>query len=363
MKRLSLILLPLFLLTSCASDNNDEAFQRTLNRTWQGYFKEDYNDTRTVNVMVATNRKMSGTFGCGNEQFSTAADSEVRFGICGVNIPKNHGTGVITLAKDSRQSSHDFFKFLHAQNSEKAQWIKALKDSKRIPLVFVHGFNVKYQEAILRAGQIAYDLKYQGPVVLFTWPSGAGNGFFDEAMMSRTYENNLANAKTSVAAFKEFLVELKKNGIKVNLLVHSMGHQVVLPALKELGEQSRTTYINELILNAPDFESAEFVSLASHIKPTSKRITLYCSYNDKAMFASKTMNKTERLGACTYLEDFDSINVSLVDDPTVGLGHGYYASRAILSDVFQVLLGIDAEKRLFMRKSEPNSTEKYFLRQ
>jgi hypothetical protein len=45
-----------------------------------------------------------------------------------------------------------------------------------------------------------------------------------------------------------------------------------------------------------------------------------------------------------------------------GLGHSYYSSRPILTDIFQVLLGIPAEDRLFIRKSEPNSTEDYYLR-
>jgi hypothetical protein len=81
------------------------------------------------------------------------------------------------------------------------------------------------------------------------------------------------------------------------------------------------------------------------------------------MTASEFYNKNPRFGACAFSEKIDSINVSLVDDPSMGLGHGYYSSRAILGDVFQVLLGIEAERRLFIRKSEPNSTEKYFLRQ
>ncbi len=233
-----------------------------------------------------------------------------------------------------------------------------MKKTKRNPLVFVHGFNVRYEEALLRAAQITYDLKYQGPVILFSWPSGAGDGFFDEQFLTKTYESNNQNAKASIQAFRSLMTSLANNNLKVNLVVHSMGHQVVLPGLKDFHK----SVINELVLNAPDFEAAEFLRLIDNIKDTSKRITLYCSYNDKAMTASKTFNNNDRMGACTYSENLDTINVGLVDNQTLGLGHGYYSSRAILSDVFQVLLGIDAEKRLFIRKSEPNSTEKFYLR-
>jgi esterase/lipase superfamily enzyme len=291
-------------------------------------------------------------------------DTEMHFGICKINVPKKHSTGQINFTRDGRQSSHDYFKVLQAKSLSEDTIIDFLKKTKRTPLVFVHGFNVKYQEAVLRAAQIAYDLKYQGPIILFTWPAGAGDGFFDDKMIARTYENNLKNAQSSIETFKKFMSNIQRHDLKINLVVHSMGHQVVLPALKALGdEKSLTTFINELILNAPDFSANDFTHLIENIKTTSKRVTLYCSYNDKAMTASETYNNNERLGACTFVEGVDTVNVSLIDALSSGLGHSYYSSRAILTDVFQVLLGMDADQRLFIRKSEPNSTEKYFLRQ
>ncbi len=340
--------------------NLDEKFQGELKPIWENYFIEDYTDTRAIDVLVVTNRKSkTGNFGCTNGTYGVAFDKVTSFGVCKINVPKNHSTGELTFTKDGRQSSHDYFKILNAKSLQEAAIVDHLKKTKRNPLVFVHGFNVRYEEALLRAAQIAYDLKYQGPVILFSWPSGAGDGFFDEQLLTRTYENNNQNAKASVVAFRNFINTLAGNNLKVNLVVHSMGHQVVLPGLKDLHK----SVVNELVLNAPDFEAAEFLRLIENIKDTSRRITLYCSYNDKAMTASKTLNQNERMGACTFSENLDTINVSLIDDPALGLGHGYYSSRAILSDVFQVLLGIDAEKRLFIRKSEPNSTEKFYLRQ
>jgi esterase/lipase superfamily enzyme len=345
--------------------NIDEDFQKRIAPIWSRYFKEDFTDTRSLDIFIATNRnEKKNSFGCTNDDYGIGLDTKLHFGLCKINVPKNHSTGQITLTKDGRQNSHDFFKILHAKSLAEMNIIDFLKKTKRTPLVFVHGFNVRYQEAVLRAAQIAYDLKYQGPVILFTWPAGAGDGFFDDKMITRTYENNLKNARASQDILKKFLLDLHANDLKINLVVHSMGHQVVLPALRELGENNTIApFINELILNAPDFEAGEFSKLIENIKVTSKRITLYCSYNDKAMVASETYNKSERLGACTFSENLDTINVGLIDGLSSGLGHGYYSSRAIITDVFQVLLGLEAEKRLFIRRSEPNSTEKYFLRQ
>jgi esterase/lipase superfamily enzyme len=352
--------------------NLDLELQDKLHGVWKQYFAEEFNDTRSVNVMVVTNRQSKVKdkgFGCTDDYLGTGLSATFRLGVCRVNIPRNHSTGALDFTKDQRESSNDYFKILGQKELTLDTLIDYLKKSKRSPLLFVHGFNVKYGEAVLRASQIAYDLKYQGPLVLFSWPAGAGDSFLDDKLINRTYEANSKNAKASVATFKLFVSKLIENKIIPNIVVHSMGHQVVLPALFDLGKSgqmqagSEQMPLGEIILNAPDFDADLFIQNIEVIKNLSRRVTLYCSYNDKAMFASETVNSSKRLGACSYMEGVDTINVSLLDNATFGLNHGYYASRPILTDVFQVLLGIEADRRLFMKKSEPNSTEKYYLRQ
>jgi esterase/lipase superfamily enzyme len=333
---------------------------------------EEFNDSKAVNVLVFTNRQFKKKgFGCTDDYFGTSTDTNFRMGACRVNVPRNHSTGELKFTKDQRESSHDFFKILGQKELMLNTAMEYLKKSKRSPLIFVHGFNVKHEEAVLRAAQIAYDLKYQGPVVLFSWPAGSGESFLDNKLINRTYEANLKSAQSSITTFKLFISKLIENKIIPNIVVHSMGHQVVLPALFDLGktgqlQAGQSHYqmpLGEVILNAPDFDSELFIKNIEMIKNLSRRVTLYCSYNDKAMFASESFNNSKRLGGCTYMEGVDSINVSLLDNSTFGLNHGYYASRPILSDVFQVLLGIEADRRVFVRKSDPNSTENYYLRQ
>ena len=351
--------------------NLDVEFNEELGKVWSNYFTEDFTDSKAMTIYVVTNRnlKQGNTLGCSDDYLGVNADKTVRNIACKINVPKNHSTGEIQIASDNRQSSHEYFKVLGIKSFEQNVMLESLKKSQRTPLVFVHGFNVKFQEAIFRAAQIAYDLKYQGPVILFSWPAGAGDGFLDDKLLNKTYKNNSQSAKDSVSVFKDFIDVLYKLNIKINLVVHSMGHQVVLPALNQWAQARSTALdkkiINELILNAPDFEINQFEKLAESIKSISKRVTLYCSFNDSAMVASEVMNKNKRLGGCAQIDSLDTVNVSLIDAPAmgvVGLGHGYYSSRPLLTDFFQVLLGIDAEKRLFIRKSEPNSTEKYYLR-
>lgn len=365
MKKNFLVFCCIWLVSSCVGKSTlDEKVQKDLRPIWAEYFQDHFDETKAVEVIVATNRKAkNSSFGCSENSFSVTADSVTKFGVCKINVPKNHAVGEIPLAKDNRQSSRDYFKTLESKSLEFEDLITKIQTSKRMPLVFVHGFNVRFEEAVLRAAQIAYDLKYQGPIILFTWPAGSGDGFFEQNFLNKTYENNLLTAKASVAIFKKFLSDLSSQGIKINLMVHSMGHQVVLPALKEISEaEVKKTAINQLILNAPDFAVKDFRQMVKNIKKLSDKTTLYCSYNDKAMIASKTFNNNERLGACALFDDIDVINVGAIDDPALGLGHGYYSSRAILGDIKQAMLGIDASNRLFIVKSEINSAEGYLLR-
>lgn len=345
-------------------ENIDLDLQGKLQDVWKEYFVEEFNDSRAVNVFVVTNRNIKAkSFGCTDEHFGITSDQNFRVGLCRINVPRNHSTGELKITHEQRDSSHDYFKILGQKELNLQLLVDFLKKSKRSPLIFIHGFNVKHEQAVVRASQIAYDLKYQGPIVLFSWPAGAGDSFLEDKLIKKTYDNNFKNAQSSVATFKIFVSKLIEAKINPNILVHSMGHQVVLPALFDLGKEKAEMPLGEVILNAPDFESEVFVHNIDVLKNISKRVTLYCSYNDKAMFASETVNSNKRLGACSYMEGIDTINVSLLDNPTFGLGHGYYASRPILTDVFQVLLGIEADRRLFIRKSDPNSTEKYYLRQ
>jgi len=181
--------------------------------------------------------------------------------------------------------------------------------------------------------------------------------------LNKTYENNFLNARISIDNLQNFFIDLTQEKISVNLMVHSMGHQLALPALKNFSEKkSDKIFINELFLNAPDFDIKEFQSYSRKIKSIANRITIYCSNNDKAMLVSKVFNQNqERLGSCANIDDIDVINVSQIDDFAISLGHGYYSSRPVLNDIFFTLLGLEAKQRLFVTKSG-RGKEKYFLR-
>jgi esterase/lipase superfamily enzyme len=325
-------------------------------------------ETQSLEVIYATNRDLSGDkVGCSNKLFGVQVGKGVRYGTCKVNIPKKHPTGLIESSTDPRSDSHRFFRFLGGRHNQTPEALKQSLEEKKPPsiLLFVHGFNVKFEEAIMRAAQIAYDLKYQGQIVLFSWPAGSQDGIMN-SLLNKTYEANTVTATASVNDAAAFIQWLSTLNIPIHLAVHSMGHQVIIPALDKIAQTLQQPIIDELVLNAPDLPVEDFRKFLPSVTKLAKRVTVYCSFNDNAIAASETYNNNRRLGACETAEGVDMINVSEIDAPAMGvtgLGHGYYSSRAILTDVQQLLLGIEAERRLFIRKSEPNSVEDFYLRQ
>lgn len=322
-------------------------------------------ENRTIPVIYITNRRfLSENAACSNNRFSAEIDTVVRAGRCDVSVPAYHSVGAIDEPSDGESDAYRYFTApVHVNlKIEDATAAVASHKSKEV-LVFIHGFNVRFQEAVFRAAQIAYDAKFQGPVVLFTWPAGAKDGIIDSIMMNRTYADNQQNAQASINAARDTIRALAKTGKKLHIMVHSMGHQVVLPALVDLANDGIT--LGELILNAPDFAADDFSRAADRLKAVSRRVTLYCSPGDNALKASESVNGNRRIGMCGKIAGVDVINVNEVDSPVMGiggLGHGYYSGRAIMTDLYQVLLGVKAEKRLFIRKSPAKSGENYVMR-
>lgn len=330
--------------------------------------KDPMIDTKEIPVYVITNRTTDGNSEDCSNKFLKNSPETVKYIICLINVPREHSIGSLDTSNDSILNRNIYFYSKGYNKLDKKDFFNNLKDKKEI-LIFVHGFNVEFEEAIYRASQIHYDLKFQGTTILYTWPAGPQGGFLSSFMINETYRVNQQHAKISIPIFKNFLQELfdiVAEDTKIYLIVHSMGHQIVIPALVELSKsnQLKNKKIQEIVFNAPDYPVEEFKQDAKVITNTANRITIYCSPNDNALKASETVNKNRRIGQCYKVDGLDVINVKRVDSPILGvggLGHGYYSSRAILTDLYQLFLGIEVKKRLFITKSE-QSTEDYILR-
>ena len=359
--------------------------QQNLQPALASFLVNKFDSPTKIEVFVITNRQQkTNTFGCSHDDFSNDLHHQTKYGSCMVLASGRRAVGEIMSSENTINTS---LKVVQANNLDKQQFFTKLQEHKNnalsTPLIYVHGFNTKYEEAVLRAAQLAYDLKYQGPVLVFSWPAGSIGEGFDEIMLKKTYQINKINAIGSINPFIEFLQEMQKQGIKANFMVHSMGHQIVLTALNQIGQQlpqlnpqnnnktsankiltTSNQLIQELFLLAPDYEANLFQQNLATIKPLANRITLYCSQNDKAIAASKITNNNHRLGECLKINDpnLDVINVTNIDNSLTSLGHGYFKHKPLLTDIYLALLGFEANHRLFINKASSLEPEKFTIR-
>ncbi|GBF49493.1 lipoprotein [Leptospira ryugenii] len=347
----------ILILSQCRQTAGEIINQRT---------KEPFDDTKNLIVNFVTTRRViaNSAPACDSNYFGFLTDINPHYGDCTINIPAKHSVGDITWNNTADRNL--YFQLLGKKDKQEDEFFQQLKaSSSEELLLFVHGFNVNFDEAVIRAGQIRYDLKFLGEVVVYSWPAGAEAGVINTLMMKSTYESNFQEAKLNREHFNRFLNQLQGIKKRVHLIVHSMGHQVVLPSLAKQADEGKSKIIAELILNAPDFDKEDFSKISSKLRTVSERVTLYCSPGDNALIASQKVNGGNRAGMCFKFEGIDVINVNEVDSPVLGiggLGHGYYSSRPILSDIYQVILGVDVNKRLFIRKSGQNNGENWVLR-
>ncbi|MFL5329187.1 MAG: alpha/beta hydrolase [Gemmataceae bacterium] len=220
-----------------------------------------------------------------------------------------------------------------------AQLSQAMSDldpEERQGLVFLHGYNVDFDAAAIRAAQIGYDLKVPGATAFFSWPSCG---------TVAAYPADESCIEASEPYIAEFLQDfVTKSGLsRVHLVAHSMGNRGLLRALQRLGTrltEARAIPFGQIILAAPDIDAQVFSGLANLYPQFGERTTLYASPADRAVAISQWIHRYPRAGLTppvTVVPGVDTIEVPHFNVFEL-LGHGYYAeAEALLHDMFDLI--------------------------
>ena len=183
----------------------------------------------------------------------------------------------------------------------------AAKSTKRSKvLVFVHGFNNRFDEAVYRFAQIVRDS--QAPVIpiLFSWPSKG-------VVTLDAYKSDVERANESRSVLRQLLesIALNQNVKEMTVLCHSMG---CLPTLEVL----QSIHAKNVLLVAPDLDLDDFHNEIQQMGRPRPRIALFVSHDDQALKLSKSIwgGKT-RLGDATgqesYLSDLKRQGILVFD--------------------------------------------------
>ena len=297
-------------------------------------------DERLYPVWFGTNRRPSAD----GKGFTGERHSSTTLGQVTVRVPNAHRfgeTGSSFWSKLKRldfrddqlrlhglkiQADSDFYASLQAAMHE---------DETSHALIFLHGFNVSFENAAIRAAQLGCDLAVPGATAFFSWPS-RGNVV--------AYPADEASIEASERAITDFLVQFaaRSGAAKIHVIAHSMGNRGLLRALQRIAGNAQTrgtVKFGQIFLAAPDVDRDLFLDLARLYPEHSDRTTLYASDSDLAVDLSANLHDAPRAGyfkPYTVVEGVDTIAVP--DFDLDWLGHGYFAQAdALLHDIFYLM--------------------------
>ncbi len=274
-----------------------------------------------------------------------------------MNVPpySARGTGELPRAGSFRSAmssapdpQHEFFvsSVIPVDSNRFVQRVAAdlaVTHSRSI-LVFVHGFNSTFEDAALRAAQIAADINFDGTIVLFSWPSaGSIASYVRDQQTARNAGYHL------LRILRGHLPAAQPD--RVNILGHSMGSEVIGKALTLVAPADSLPRFTEVVLAAPDVDARVFRrEVLPRLTPRAARVTLYAANDDDALRASRSLNGVWRLGlggdSLTVIRGMDTIDASRVRADA--LGHTLFGNQAFLGDVASLLADgrTPAERRL-----------------
>jgi esterase/lipase superfamily enzyme len=295
----------------------------------------------TVKIFYATDRKPtpSAPLDFGGD----TGRGELSLGIFAVTVASDHkigSTDTFTITSRSPQGPQDFYRSL-------SDAMKIHGTSKGF--VFIHGFDVKFDDAVIRTAQIAYDLGFCGAAVLYSWPSQGGiPGLI-------RYSADRDKNEWTEQHLQRFLEQLGTlpEASSISILAHSLGNRALMNAVRAVANPQGAKF-NHLVLAAPDVRKETFVQRAPALKALSHDVTLYVSSSDFALFVSKILNKGARAGDSSpekeivVVDGIDTIDVSAISTDLTG--HSYYGNnRALLNDMSYLFSGIPTNSRFALQ--------------
>jgi len=284
-------------------------------------------------MLVATTRRGVADPG---RMFSGERDDALNYADIKVSIPPDsiRQIGDVQWPSGPGDPAREFVA-LKADRLGEKQALGALHErlrrtSHRRVLVFVHGFNTRFGEAVFRLAQIVHDSNLQALPVLFTWPSRG-------QLLAYTYDRESANySRDALELLLQNLVKDPAVG-EIDVLAHSMGNWVALEALRQMAIRNGAipAKVKQVMLAAPDVDVDVFRRQIIEIGAKRPPFTLFVAQDDNALAVSRRVwGGVSRVGAVDpnvepYRDMFAQQKINVVDLTDVKtsdrLGHTKFA--------------------------------------
>lgn len=285
-----------------------------------------------VEMLVTTMRDRSENPG---EMFSGERALVPAFAEITVSIPPHNVRKIGEVAWPRRlppNPATDFATVKAEQIDREAaeKWLNSSvrKSPERSVLVFIHGFNNNFEDAVFRFAQIAHDSHARSVPVLATWPSRGSLLAYGYDCESTNYTRN------AVEGLFQYLArdpEVKE----VSILAHSMGNWLALESLRQMAirNDGLPAKFKNVMLAAPDVDVDVFRSQIADMGKQRPGFTLFVSRDDHALAVSRRVwGNVSRLGAVDpeqspYREELAANNITVIDLTKIKAGDKLHHSK------------------------------------
>ncbi len=288
-----------------------------------------------VDLLVATTRRPSANAA---ELFGGERTLSPHFARLSISIPPAREAGEIAWSSNTIPDPKVSFAATGFAAIEAARFGEEVRKSirksgKSHVLLFVHGYNTRFDEAAFRLAQIAHDSGASVTPVLFSWPSWG-------TLSAYPYDRESAAISRDGLEFVLAMLAGEPAVSQVSVLAHSMGGWLTLEALRQAAIRDKQIHpkITDVMLAAPDVDVDVALSQGRAVTSVKirPRLTLFVSADDKALNVSRFVwGSRDRLGSIDPrvepyrtnlakggVEVFDLTDVSSGDP----LNHGKFAS-------------------------------------
>lgn len=296
--------------------------------------------TSTVDMMVATTRHPTDKPG---EIYSGERGTAISLNEIVVSIPpdRNRKVGEVQWPSQVPANPEKEFAVLKvgsvASKRNVLEWFSKSRNAKRQVVIFVHGFNNTYSDAVFRFAQIMHDSGTDAAPILFAWPS-RGNVF--------DYLYDKESTNFSRRALEDLILQSAKSPDvgEVTILAHSMGSWLTAEALRGVAMRNKTipAKVKNVILASPDIDIDVFRRQMIEMGPQHPHFTIFASTKDKALQVSRWLSGgVTRVGgfdSAPYAADLAKLGITVIDTSSVkpddALGHNTFADNR---DMVQLL--------------------------
>jgi esterase/lipase superfamily enzyme len=299
--------------------------------------------TSQVNLLVATTR--APVLDPPGVIFGGARGKGLDFADISVSIPPGHKPGDVEFpGRPPGDPERDFVTMrvdrMNLAEAKATFNARVARTPGRKVLIFVHGYNTRFEEAVYRFAQIVHDANVDVAPILFTWPSG-GN------VTDYVYDRD--SAMYSRDAFETMLAALVANPNvgSISILAHSMGNYLTVETLRQMSirDHGLPSKIRDVMLASPDIDVDVFRRQIAEIdaSPRSTQFTVFVSRDDKALSLSSFLARdSTRLGALDptkepYSDMLAQARVNVVDLTSVqsndSVNHSKFATGEVVAAI------------------------------